>query len=497
MSHYYKKLDDIIYFWFAANDTSGSGDDGGTPAAHVRLAGAAAGATPVHSITPTLLTHVAYPAGLHEIAITASSANGYANGNTYGVYNTILVDSQNPSGFVGSFELAASGGFTQLMQRVRNNASFIRHGVGSTSWPLGVPYFWDPSNGNDSSDGLTAETAKLTFAATLALTTAYNHDSVIVVNSTGAALVIDAKLNVNVAKVHLIGDRNTTIKPTSVGASTAILSAIGAHLEGLNIETHSAGNEDAIEITADKCQAHWFNVPQSRGSGVVISGANDCTIHNFIMRDPGSGGNGHGVQITGSSTGNQIHDFDIAGASGDGINLNGANVQDNFIASGDGSSIVHDNTGWGIREVDADNNHISGPNLTILHNTAGNLSLNSNTVNENTTQYARFSDLPANFSDLAISVTTGLVNILQAAADKVWTSSETITEPSAGAPPAEPVPKTMFGWLWAHFRNKGILDKTGGTTADAKIHNDAGAVLAKGEDTDDGTTYTKGKLGAP
>lgn len=112
MPHFYGKLDDVFYFHFAANDTSGSGDDGASPLADVRLGGAAQGAAPVHSPTPILLTNAGFTAGLHEIAITASAGNGYANGtpNHYAVFCSLAVDAQNPSGFVGSFELSANGG---------------------------------------------------------------------------------------------------------------------------------------------------------------------------------------------------------------------------------------------------------------------------------------------------------------------------------------------------------------------------------------------------
>lgn len=100
----YAAIDDTVYFWFAANTTSGSGGDGASPAADVRLAGAAAAAIPVYSPTPTLLSHANYPAGAYEIAITASVANGFATGNTYAVFCTLAIDSQNPTGFVGSFD---------------------------------------------------------------------------------------------------------------------------------------------------------------------------------------------------------------------------------------------------------------------------------------------------------------------------------------------------------------------------------------------------------
>jgi hypothetical protein len=312
----------------------------------------------------------------------------------------------------------------EILRIVEAVAGFVRHGIG-ISWPLGIPFYVDPVNGSDGNDGLTKASPKLTFAAALALCTAENHDSIIIINTTGAPLVWDAKIDINKAKVHVIGDGNITIKPTSVGAATVILSALGAHIEGLNIETHTTGNENAIEITANECEAHNFNIPQSRGSGCVINGANDCIIHNFTMSNQGSGGNGNGVQITGSSERNNIHDFIIVGSAGDGINFNGANVSENIVSAGDGTSIIHECTGWGIQEEgDADDNEIvGGANMLIEDNTAGRTSLGPNTVELNTTQYSRFSDLPANFSDMVITVTTGLVDITQTAADKVWSTA--------------------------------------------------------------------------
>lgn len=103
--HQHATLEDTVYLWFGSNDTSGSGNDGATPAYDVRLAGAAAAAAPVLSGSATLLSHVNYPAGAHEVAVAATAANGFAAGNTYGVFCTLLVDSQNPTGFVGSFAL--------------------------------------------------------------------------------------------------------------------------------------------------------------------------------------------------------------------------------------------------------------------------------------------------------------------------------------------------------------------------------------------------------
>lgn len=106
MSHQYGLIEETFYFYFASNDTSGSGDDGASPLADVRLAGATASDAPILSPTPVLLTNAAYPPGCHEIAVAATTGNGFATGNVYSVFCALTVDSQNPSGFVGSFKLS-------------------------------------------------------------------------------------------------------------------------------------------------------------------------------------------------------------------------------------------------------------------------------------------------------------------------------------------------------------------------------------------------------
>lgn len=105
MTHKHADIEDTLYFYFASNDTSGSGDDGASALADVRLSGAAASAIPVLSPTPALLAHANYPPGCYEVAVAATTGNGFAAGSSYAVFCTLTVDSQNPSGFIGSFVL--------------------------------------------------------------------------------------------------------------------------------------------------------------------------------------------------------------------------------------------------------------------------------------------------------------------------------------------------------------------------------------------------------
>ena len=103
----YKLADigDIVYFWFAANTTAGAAGDGASPLYDVRLAGAAAGAAPAASGSPTLLSHADYTDGLYEIAIdTTSLAAG-----EYAVFCTLTISTVNPAGLCGSFKLRTAG----------------------------------------------------------------------------------------------------------------------------------------------------------------------------------------------------------------------------------------------------------------------------------------------------------------------------------------------------------------------------------------------------
>ncbi len=106
--HQHVNLEDNVYFWFGSNDTSGSGNDGATPLCDIREAGATITDAPIISPTPALISHVNFPAGCYEVEIAATDGNGFAVLKTYAVFCTLTVDSQNPTGFVGSFTIGAA-----------------------------------------------------------------------------------------------------------------------------------------------------------------------------------------------------------------------------------------------------------------------------------------------------------------------------------------------------------------------------------------------------
>jgi len=143
-----------VYFWFAANTTAGSAGDGATPLYDVRLAGAASGAAPTASGTPTLLTHANYSDGLHEIAIDTT---GYAEGE-YAVFCTLTISSVNPAGFVGSFVVrAAASTLYEVVQAILVDTAVIGAlGAGLTAIPWNAS--WDAEVQSEVVDALNVDT---------------------------------------------------------------------------------------------------------------------------------------------------------------------------------------------------------------------------------------------------------------------------------------------------------------------------------------------------
>lgn len=121
--HQYAKLGETVYFYFDSNNTSGSGADGANSAVDVREAGQAASAVPILSGPATLLTHANFPPGCYEVGVPATALNGFAANKTYGVFATLLVDSTNPTGFIGSFRLTPIPTAIEIRQEMDSNST--------------------------------------------------------------------------------------------------------------------------------------------------------------------------------------------------------------------------------------------------------------------------------------------------------------------------------------------------------------------------------------
>lgn len=309
--HQHATLEDTVYLWFAANDTSGSGGDGASPVYDVRLAGAAADAAPVLSGSAALLTHANYPAGAHEIGVAATAGNGFAATNTYAVFCTLLVDSQNPTGFVGSFTLAP---IVADLTHIHGTA------LTETAGQLAGRFkdFFD-----QDSAGYNVKTALSSFKATGFL------DAAGVRTAVGLG---SANLDTQLADVPTVAEFEAR---TIVSADYFVVGDYTAPdntgiTNTYNIVNH--GDYGNAKLVRSTTPANTLDVSATGEAGLDFanikdSASNTATIKlkqldiqnsagtAFVAKSTGS--NGHGMDVAGNGTGEGI--VAIGGATGDGI----------------------------------------------------------------------------------------------------------------------------------------------------------------------------------
>ena len=329
--HIYATLEETVYLFFGSNDTSGSGADGATPVYDVRLGGAAADAAPTLSGNATLLTHANYPPGAHEVAIAATAANGFAAGNTYGVFCTLLVDSQNPTGFVGSFKLAP----------VPANVAQWLGAAAHAATVNGVPVV--QLHDSAGAGGINAPA---------------NFEDLAIVDTAGTVAVpTTQKVDVETIKTKAVAvDASGTTFPAGTLASTTNITGgvITTVTTLTNAPADSAGVTEILTRIPD--------ATAGAVGGLVICGTNAAiTITSAAgnaLTLASTGANGHGLACSGNGSGDGVNV--IAGASGNGIVAQGGSTAGAGLvcqanqATGAGCGIAaygFGTSGWGIHAL--------------------------------------------------------------------------------------------------------------------------------------------------
>ena len=248
--HQHSKIEDTVYFWFGSNDTSGSGNDGAAALADVRLAGAGAAVVPVLSPVPTLLTHANYPAGCYEVAVAATVANGFVAGNTYGVFCTLTVDGQNPTGFVGSFTIGP----------IRANIIEVSDDSGAAD-NMELDY-----------DGTGYAKANSTIGTATAVTNQVTADMTAISGDAGAA-----------DNLELDYDGTGYAKANStIGTATAITNRVTANTDQIEGGDATDAIRDAVVDDATRIDASTLNTLSGHDPGSTIAAQSDVTGLNDL-----------------------------------------------------------------------------------------------------------------------------------------------------------------------------------------------------------------------
>ena len=344
MIHQHAILEDTVYFWFAANDTAGSGNDGATPVYDVRLAGAAADAAPVLSGNATLLSHANYPAGAHEVAIAATTANGFAAGSTYGVFCTLLVDSQNPTGFIGSFTLGPV--VADVMAILGTALTETAGGYLAAAFKKLFDVETPTGTINSLPAAIPGAAGGLFIAGTNAPVTISGSGNALTLTSTGA----------NGHGLAATGNGNGNGITATGGATGDGAAMEGGATNGFGLNVAGNGDHAGVRVAGEGTGAGLQVSGGTTGNGITISGGLSSGSGVYITT-PGAGpyglavfggsngsailaagqGAGHGLSVAGGATG---HGLSALGGStsGDGMHLEGRTLGHGLYAIGVGAS---------------------------------------------------------------------------------------------------------------------------------------------------------------
>lgn len=454
--HQHATIEDTVYFWFASNDTAGSGDDGANPAADVRLAGAAAGAIPVLSPTPVLLTHVNYPPGCHEVAVAATVANGFVATNTYSVFSTLLVDAQNPTGFVGSFTLdpiiadvqaMANSVAASLVDDVFDEDVVAAHGTADTSGLLirvlgqgisgethdadlldqikrvisvvesqrgahthqamGNIFYVDPVNGGThgagNRGGISDPYLGIQDCHDNAITDS-NHDLIILVAGAAAGITTLTEDVTLTKRYFFIRGPGRDFVWTRAGAGDTItITADGIELSGFQLNTAGVGAGNGIQITdADFHRVHLCWINDTRGDGVSVLRGENVIIENNVFTLTGQGGSGQGVDISGAGGSSNfciIRRNVFRDCQGDAIQISGGSTDDTTIVG----NLIEGSTAFGI-DIGASSTDAIVTDNRLANNTSGNINdSGTTTVLLNNEQWAKAGVIAEDLDDLPTS----------------------------------------------------------------------------------------------
>lgn len=263
--------------------------------------------------------------------------------------------------------------------------------------------FWDPLAADDTGSGLVFHEPKKTYnfngaGGVHSLMTANSHDIIIgLPNPAGGPTVVNEYFENNKAYNFFRGPgRDWQFKATHNESCAVVLSAEGCELSGCRVETKTTGSQDAICASGDFAKIHRAWVDYSRGSGIKIDNASSCELEDFVIQDSAQGGSGHALHILGDTSlttrniigSGEIFENGNGGGGADGIRVDGANCEHNFIHGGSHALLIHDNTGWGIQNVNgATHTIIVGPTVHVGHNDLGDVKVDATSVAENLSQW--------------------------------------------------------------------------------------------------------------
>jgi hypothetical protein len=470
MQYKYAEIGDIVYFWFAANATTGAAGDGASPLFDVRLAGAAANAAPTASGTPTLLSHADYTDGLFEIAI---DTGGYSAGE-YAVFCTLTISTVNPAGFCGSFRLSAAGASLNSAMGLLAHADYglaklVRSTTPANTLSVDVSHLVAVP----STQKIDVETIK-----TRAITC-------------GAGVTVNAYVGTAAQDTAQTGDNYVRLGAPAGASVSADVAAVKAETASI-LEDTGTTLDDLIDTEVATIISELAKVPKSDSNVswnatalAAINAEMDTALNTAIPGSPAA-----------DSINERIATMDTTAIPAI------KTVVDTIQADTD----LLDDVSGGLADIHTDIAAVKTDTAAILVDTGtdgvvvaaaskSGYALSAAGVQSIwdvlTSALTTANSIGKKLADWVVgTIDTYTGNTKQTGDSYAAITTTTIEEMSQGKPPVSPTMIQLLNYLYREFRNK---NETTATTK--KVYDDAGTtVLFKETHSDNATTFTKGEF---
>lgn len=235
----------------------------------------------------------------------------------------------------------------------------------------GETFYWDPFSGDDAETGITEQRAVKTFTRVLQITSSNQHETVIILakNPAGSTIITERiDLNKNFTFLRGTG-RDIIFRPSTTG-TTITLSGNGCQLSGCIIESNITGSNNAIDCTGTFPKVNDIWLENATGDGINMTGADNGIFENMFINGVG----GDGILVTDSEN-VTLQNTVVEGSGGDGLDIN-ATIPDATKNLHVIECRFHDNTNFQIDVgINVKNTIIDGKTL-ILNNGLGRINDN-------------------------------------------------------------------------------------------------------------------------
>lgn len=207
---------------------------------------------------------------------------------------------------------------------------------------VGSIFYWNPTTGSDTNDGISPANAVATFSKAQSLATAGAGDIVFALaTASGGVTTTSEKINITKAGLKVRGAGYAfQMVPVTSGQATVAITGDSIEFEGFYVKSAAGGSDNGITVTGDNVLIKDCWVNSVTGNGIEISSSARTQIDTCAIEDS----DGTGIKIGNSTTNLKVRQSIISGNRADGADLAGTGLTDNIFEN----NLIFNNTGYGV-----------------------------------------------------------------------------------------------------------------------------------------------------